>query len=274
MRRLKFSLRSAGYCTAKKSHALVGESHKDIKFFATYGHIEHPEYGHVLFDTGYTRRFYALTQMFPFKIYAKATKVYIQEEEEAVHALKKIGIQPEDISYIIISHFHADHIGGLKDFPNAQFVCSKDAFIDVENAKGIKALSKGFIPGLLPDDFKSRVRFLSFDTPDKIDPQLGNLCDLFGDGSILICTLDGHAKGQIGALLSLENPIFLASDGAWLQANYTDLHLPSPIVKLFFSSWKNYKISLRKIHNFHKSNPKTLIIPCHCEATYMKYRSD
>lgn len=274
MTKLTFSLRSAGYCTASKSHALVGASHESIRFYATYGHLVHPEHGHILFDAGYTRRFYSLTQKLPFKIYAKATEVFIQEKEEAVNALGREGIEPQEIKYIIVSHFHADHIGGLKDFPNAQFICSEEAFLDVENVKGFRALVKGFIPDLLPENFKERASLISFNIPDIIHPQLGGLVDVFKDGSILLCELDGHAKGQMGALLSSDKPVFLASDGAWLKANYADLHFPSPIVKLFFNSWKNYKVNLKKIHDFHVENPETLIVPCHCEETYLKHKSD
>lgn len=273
MTKVSFELKAAGYCTAKQSHALKGESNKNIKFFATYAHIKHPVHGHILFDTGYAKRFYELTKKMPFKIYAKATKVFIEEKEEAHFVLNSKGIKPEDIGYIIVSHFHADHIAGLKDFPNATFICSEIAFNDVANKTGLTALSKGFIPGLLPNNFESRMQLLSFKNSENEDEYLGKLIDLFNDRSVLICQLDGHAKGQIGAILNSDNRIFLVSDGAWLKPNYTELHLPSQIVRLFFDSWKEYKVSLKKIHDYHKANPETIIIPCHCEETYLKYKA-
>lgn len=274
MTKLKFALKSAGYCTANQSHALRGAPNKTIKFFATYGHIVHPIHGHILFDTGYTRRFYTSTLKYPYKIYAKATKVFIEEHEEALTALKHEGIAPEDIKFIIISHFHADHIGGLKDFPNAQFICSKAAYEDIVLRKGLSAVKKGFLPNLLPENFESRTRFLSFEETSLIDPHLGNLIDLFEDRSIQLCALDGHAKGQIGALLQSERPIFLIADAAWFKANYQQLHLPSPIVRLFFDSWSDFIHSLKKIHTFHKANPETQIIPCHCEETYREWNNN
>ena len=33
------------------------------------------------------------------------------------YQLKEKGISPDEIKYIIISHLHPDHIGGLKFFP-------------------------------------------------------------------------------------------------------------------------------------------------------------
>ena len=267
MTKVKFNLLSAGYCEANRSHALRKSSSKTIKFYATYAHIEHPVFGHILFDSGYANRFYEATKNYPFKIYAKITKVFIDEKDEAKNILKKKGIHPSDIKFIIISHFHADHIAGLRDFPNAEFICSDVAYQDVKNRKGISALKRGFIPSLMPEDFESRTKFLSFDDATKGVDYLGKIIDLFKDESILICQLEGHAKGQIGALLNTDKETFLISDAAWLKQNYIDLHFPNPIVRLFFDSWSNFKTSLNKVHNYHKAHPEIQIIPCHCEET-------
>lgn len=270
MTKVKFKLESAGYCEAKQSHVLRGTSSKTIKFYATYGHIEHPIYGHILFDSGYTKRFYEVTKKLPFKLYAKLTKVFVTEKEEAINKLKKKGVDSSDIKYIIVSHFHADHIGGLKDFPKAKFICSEDAYNDIRNKKGVLALKKGFIPALMPEDFLARTQLISFKNKTKKIEGLGNVIDLFDDESILICQLDGHAKGQIGAIINAEKKTFLISDAAWLIENYTNLHLPSHSVRLFFNSWRDFKDSLQRVHLYSKAYPETIIIPCHCEKTYRK----
>ena len=272
MTKVKFELKSAGYCESEKHHVLKGAEKKTIKFFATYAHIEHPVHGHILFDTGYTKRFYDATQKLPFSIYAKVTKVYISDEETVISALRQKGVEPEDVNYIIISHFHADHIGGLKDFPSAQFICSKVAWEDVRDRKGMAALKRAFIPSLMPADFVQRAKMIEIDKSEKEVDYLGKVIDLFDDGSILLCQLEGHAKGQIGALIETdEQPVLMVADAAWLRENYLNMHLPSPIVKLFFDSWKNFKKSLQRVHNFHKANPDTVIIPCHCEATFREF---
>lgn len=40
--------------------------------------------------------------------------------ETAVHHVERLGFQPNDVRHIIITHFDADHIGGLSDFPAAK----------------------------------------------------------------------------------------------------------------------------------------------------------
>lgn len=268
---LQFKLLAAGYCTAKESIAKASGQKKDIKFYATYVLIKHPEMGYLLFDTGYSKEFFKATRKFPLSLYARATKVYLQDHETAKETLIKLGIEPDQIKYILISHFHGDHIGGLKDFPNARFICSKYAWEEVKGTRSFKALLKGFLPSQIPSDFESRLQFIEDSTLGKMDPDLGKITDLFGDGRIWTCPLEGHAKGQFGILFKTKKEsVFLVADGAWLKANYESLDLPHSIVRLFFHSWKNFKESLLRIHLFHKSNPDTLIIPCHCEKTFLE----
>jgi len=262
-------MKAAGYCTASWHHAQSGAPKKKIRFYATYGVIRHPIHGIVLFDTGYTSRFFESTRKYPYKLYRAFTPVFLESEEEAHRQLRAEGIDPLQIKHIIVSHFHADHIGGLRDFPNARFLCTKKSFESVGNKKGIAAVRRGFLPQQMPEDFSERAEFINIDQSKIADPILGKLVDVFGDGSILLCALDGHAKGQIGALLNTpDGKIFLISDAAWLKPAYQHLLLPHPIVRLFFDSWRDYKASLTRLHKYHLSHPNTLIVPCHCYETF------
>lgn len=38
-----------------------------------------------------------------------------------VEALKEVGVEPEAVSTVILTHMHYDHVGNLDGFPNAQF---------------------------------------------------------------------------------------------------------------------------------------------------------
>jgi glyoxylase-like metal-dependent hydrolase (beta-lactamase superfamily II) len=270
--KVKYTLKQSGYCEASEHHVLRGNKKKKIQFYATWGHIEHPEYGHILFDTGYTNRFFEETKKFPFNLYAKVTPAYLKPEEEAINQLKTKGIAPEDVSFIIISHFHADHISGLSDYPNATYVCSTEAYSEVKGKKGIAAVRRAFVPALLPPDFEQRLQFVTFNSSSISIEHLGKTADLFHDGSVLLFTCPGHAAGQMGALLQTETSrVLIAADAAWVKQNYESVHLPMQIVRIFFHSWKDFKQSLKNIHLFHKANPETPIIPCHCKETMDVY---
>ena len=91
---------------------------------------------------------------------------------------------------------------------------------------------------------------------------------MFEDDSIKVYELPGHAKGQCGIRLQTDKKeYFLIADASWLRRSFKDYILPNPIVKLFFDSWADFKDSLRKVHEFYKDNPETLIVPTHCQET-------
>ena len=275
MKQVKFQLKCAGYCTSHQHHAVKGMPRKEVEFVATYGYIWHPEHGHILIDTGYTDRYFRETKNFPNSIYAKATPVFIKKENEAVMELQEMGISADQVSYIIITHYHADHIAGLRDFPNATFISSKKAYSDVKNRKGINAVRKAFLPGLLPNDFQDRLQLIDFEHSTISEEHLGELYDVFDDGTILLCKMDGHAAGQIGALInSQKGKVLMVADGAWLKENYQEMRLPNPIVRLFFDSWKDFKATLERIHNFYMANPNVPIIPCHCKRSFDAFNKE
>jgi len=265
MKKCKLYLNHAGYCMSKANHAVKGDENINIKFHALFGLIKHPDLGWILFDTGYTERFFEATKSYPNKFYALITKVFINKEDEVKEQLKRNGILPEDIKHIIISHFHADHIGGIKDFKNAIIYCSKVAFQQVKGISNLLAFSKGILKDLLPEDIEKRLKFIENVCKLEPDEIFVTKYDLFSDKSIYAYQLPGHAAGQIGISLQTEKAkYFLIADACWDERAYKNLALPSSIVRFFFDSWSNYKKSILKIKIFHERNPDVTIVPTHC----------
>ena len=267
MNKSKLYLGYAGYCFAKENHAIANGGKKDIKFNSLWGLIEHPTEGYVLFDTGYSNRFHELTASYPNKMYAKMTKVFISTEQEVKTQLKANGILPDSIKHVFLSHFHADHIGGIKDFKNATFHASSIAVNQVKNTSNFFGFTKGILKDLIPNDFFKRVSLI--DEKNKVDiPVFGSSYDLFGDGHLIAVPLPGHAAGQMGLLISTKkHSYFLIADACWLKESYVKGTLPSPIVRLFFDSWSDFKSTLKKLVAYHKKNPQTIIVPTHCSET-------
>jgi len=268
MKEVKLYLNNAGFCLAKESHAIKGGSNTDIKFSALYGLIYHEQQGWILFDTGYTKRFYKATKYFPNKIYALLTKVSIESNQEVKEQIRNFNLNCSDIKHVIISHFHADHIGGLKDFENATFYCGRKAFIQAKNINRYFGFTKGVLKSLIPDDIEKRLTFIE-DIGKPLHDDIFNFkYDLFNDSSIFCYDLPGHAEGQIGIeLKTKKKKYFLIADACWSDKAYKNLILPNPIVRLFFSSWNDYKATLKKIHLYYVNYPDVRIVPTHCTVT-------
>lgn len=266
---IKIDFLQAGYCTHPEAIVMRGGTWKSSIFPSLFALISHPSVGYILFDTGYSSLFFQETRHFPFRLYALTTPVYFQPEDSAVNQLQKQGIEPEAVQYIIISHFHADHIGGLRDFPNAQFVCFKSAYEAVRYRRGIAAVRAGFLAGLLPPDFEERAKFVEEEQlvslPECYTPFEKGF-DLFGDGNLLAVELPGHATGQLGLFLTDTDhqSYFLIADACWLSRAYQELVQPHPIANLIFANSQEYVDTLQKIHHLHKLNPAIKIIPTHC----------
>ncbi|MEO0734036.1 MAG: MBL fold metallo-hydrolase [Bacteroidota bacterium] len=265
---LKLHLGYAGYCWSGEHHALRGGRRRKIRFYALWGLIEHPRHGLILYDTGYTPAFYAATKRWPASIYAKLTKVVINEVDTVKNQLLRADIDPTEIRHLILTHFHADHAGGLRDFPNATVYLSQAALTQVQRLGKRWAFTKGILPELLPSNLEERVHLVEVDCSSTPDPHFGKHYDLFDDGTIQLLPLPGHAAGQLGVRLTTTKQTYLlAADACWLREHYLTDRLPHPLVRLFFDSWSDFKQSLRALRAFHRAHPEVRIVPTHCQRT-------
>lgn len=62
--------------------------------------------------------------------------VRISASENASHQLESLGISPATVKIVIITHFHADHVNALRDFPRAKFLFLKEAYDHFQSVRG------------------------------------------------------------------------------------------------------------------------------------------
>jgi glyoxylase-like metal-dependent hydrolase (beta-lactamase superfamily II) len=276
MSAVNLSIMQAGYCTQPEHIVLPDRSWKHVPFPAMFALIEHPRFGPMLFDTGYSPRFFEQTSRYPNKLYAQITPVYLKESELAVCQLAERGISPQDIGRIFISHFHADHIAALGDFTNANYVYLPHAFDAVRSLRGLPALSRAYLPGLIPPDFMSRSAPIDLAQPRALPPEYAPFAqgyDLLGDESVIAVELPGHATGQMGLFIRASDgePYFLVADACWRSRSYQENIAPHRITNLLFSDPKAYRATLSHLHEFHGAHPHVHVIPSHCAETLARY---
>jgi glyoxylase-like metal-dependent hydrolase (beta-lactamase superfamily II) len=265
---LRYYVLDTGYCLASEHHIMRGGERRKVRCHSIVALLRHPEQGWFLWDAGYAPRMLEATRRLPYRLYRLATPLHIAANLAVVAQLPHFGLTPSDITTIIISHFHADHVASLRDFPQARMFATKEAYESVRTRRGISALRRAFIPSLLPSDFERRATLISdFDGPTL--PGLGPTHDLFGDGSALLVRLPGHAKGQVGMLANTERgPVLFAADGCWLTRQVREQRPPHLITNLFVDDPQAVRSTILGLNIFMQARPDVAIVPTHCPEAF------
>ncbi len=165
--------------------------------------VKHPE-GNVLFDTGPNPEVFED----PAAVWGGLAKAFLpigDKESGIVAQLKKIGLAPGDVKYVVNSHLHFDHAGGNRFFPDATFLVSA---LEMECARRPELEGKGY--------FSS-----DWDIPLDYHPLEGAF-DIFDDDRLIIHPMPGHTPGHQGMLIRLDKtgPIILAGDATPCHENF------------------------------------------------------
>lgn len=254
-----------GFCLARASLIAAGTGWAEVRCHAPAFLLRHSTQGALLFDTGYAPRLFDAFAHWPDRLYKYATPTTVGAP--AALGVRQLGVQPESIRTVIVSHLHADHVAGLRDFPEARFVVSRPALTLQQRTTGIDAVRRGIVQQLFPADFTERAQVIEgYD--DASLPHLGATCDLLGDGSIRLVPLPGHARGQIGAMVrTAGGDVLLCADGAWTSQAYRELRAPHWITSLMQDDVAALRSTLRRLRDFSRERPDVTILPTHCPET-------
>jgi glyoxylase-like metal-dependent hydrolase (beta-lactamase superfamily II) len=260
----------AGIATIPERVVLRNGSLRTVTLPATVAAMHHPVEGWILFDTGYSRHVEHEVQSGLERLYPLIVPFTVPRG--AADQLRDRNIDPADIRHVVISHLHPDHIGGLRDFPNATLHCPREAWQVNAPAIGTARMRLAFMPGLLPSDFHDRVHWIDGLTGQGAGP-FPATGDLFGDQSVRLVALPGHAAGQIGAFATVRpagdgepRRILLAADSCWLSRGFRELSEPSRITRLIIDDPAASRTTLRRLHHLSVMDPTLTILPSHCPA--------
>ena len=269
--RVKFDLLKVGHCQHLECIALRGGGLGPIDFPALVGLIEHPKRGLMLYDTGYSRHFHAATRGFPECLYSMITPVVLPPEEELLVQLESRGIRASDIETIFISHFHADHIAGLRDFPRASFIATSAERSQCEMKNRIGRLRRAYLRELMPHDIEQRLSYAE-KMPHVSLPAIWRpfeaAYDLLGDGSVLGVDLPGHAASQLGVAFHANVPVFLVGDACWKIEGLMHNTRPSRLAYGLFDDGAAYDTTFGMLCSLNVSADAPRIIPSHCITTW------
>ena len=132
-----------------------------------------------------------------------------------VDQLATLGIKPEQIKYVGISHYHADHTGQVNSFPKATLLIGKNEWDALSSPKPPEGAN-----------FKPFESWIKGDS--KVEP-IANDKDVFGDGSAIILRTPGHTPGHQSLLVKLPKSgnYILSGDAVHFRENYDTDGVPT-----------------------------------------------
>src|SRR5580692_728719 len=117
------------------------------------------------------------------------TAANVAPKVSMVDQLANLGVKPEQIKYVGISHYHADHTGQVGSFPQATLLIGKgdwDAISSPKPAEGVNVAP-----------------FTNWSKGDgKVEPVTLDK-DVVGDGSVMMLYTPGHTPGHHSLLVKL-----------------------------------------------------------------------
>jgi N-acyl homoserine lactone hydrolase len=210
--------------------------------------VRHPR-GNVLFDTGNNDKLITDPNYWPPAL--AAMKPAMTPDVAIDVQLKKIGLSPDDITYVVASHMHLDHGGNVGKFPKSTLVVQRS---ELQNAFWPAAGTGG--PYVLGD-------FVALRDGKQRMIQLDGDLDLFGDGTLVVKRWVAHTPGSQMMTVKLKNTglVILTGDNVYFREN-VEKNIPPNIVLAYYPTgfytayeWIRQQMASQKADFFTAHDP-------------------
>ena len=174
--------------------------------------IEHPE-GVIVVDTGETARTSEpgyFPRWHPF--YRTSARINVAPQQEIGPQLRQIGIEPEQVRTVVLTHLHTDHAGGLHHFPNSEILVSGK---DYRDAHGMLGRLRGYLPHRWPEWFSpTPIPFQS-----RTFGPFRQSHALTAAGDVTVVPTPGHTAHHVSVIAKVDGVnYFLAGDTSYNEA--------------------------------------------------------
>lgn len=250
---------------APERFVLRGGSWRRSTLAVRYGVYLSETAGPVLIDTGYTRHsLQGPGRSLGLRLYGRALRPNLIAAGQPDTVLARFGLTPNDVTRVIVTHFHADHVSGLTLFSKARFLASAAGWNGLCKASRFQNLQHGLFPELLPKDFVDRLDLVEACKPARL-PGLPQGYDLLGDGALISLPLPGHAEGHFGVLFPhLPRPLLYAVDAQWHGLALPQARRPGYPSRLIAQDWRALQRSSDLVEGFAASGGDVVL--CHDPA--------
>jgi N-acyl homoserine lactone hydrolase len=173
--------------------------------------IDHPE-GVIVVDTGETART-SERGYFPgwHPFFRFGLREWVGPDEEIGPQLGRLGIAGSDVRWVVLTHFHTDHAGGLHHFPHNEILASR---ADIAIASGRAGRLRGYPNRRFPAWFDPT----PVDLPARPFGPFPQSLPLTKAGDVTLVPLPGHTPGQLGVVVEDgAETILLAADASYSE---------------------------------------------------------
>jgi glyoxylase-like metal-dependent hydrolase (beta-lactamase superfamily II) len=213
--------------------------------------IEHPE-GLIVIDTGETARV-SEPGYFPawHPYFRLGVREWVEPNQEIGPRIEELGHSPRDVRWVVMTHLHTDHAGGLAHFRHSEILISQ---VEFRSARGFMGKVRGFLPHRWPEWLAPRLFELE---PRPFGPFPQSL-PVTAAGDLTIVPTTGHTKGHVSVILDEgDRAIFFAGDASYTQGLMVD-----QVTDGVAADQRAARETLRRIRELTRSR-STVYLPAH-----------
>jgi len=214
--------------------------------------IEHPE-GLVVVDTGIPTQANKPIWFPPWMRLVQRAAYFdaMTPEDEIGPQLQGRGLSTQDVRWVVLTHLHQDHDGGLHHFPNAEIMIAGSEW---SAAIGLNGRLKGYLNQRWPKWFSPTL--VGFNDADY--HSFPSSHSLTRRGDIRLVPTHGHSAGHMSVLLEeADHVVCFAGDASYSQQLMLDQQIDgvSPDIQAAQQTH-------RRIRQFVRATP-TVYLPAH-----------
>jgi len=221
--------------------------------------VEHAD-GLVLFDTGQDRAVVEDPDYWPDRVtrffMRHIFRFHIDPEDTLSRQLELAGYSAGDVIKVVISHLHADHVGGIREIPDANLIVSREAWEHMMGPHPEREM-------VLRQDIElPGAKWQQITFPPTGDSSLApftHAYDLMGDGSMMLLPTPGHLPGSMSMLVRRDDapPLFFVGDLCYSEDMLMRDQIPGTGDK------KQLRATYAKVRALKEKMPELVILPAH-----------
>jgi N-acyl homoserine lactone hydrolase len=219
--------------------------------------IRHPNVGPVLVDTALHPSVAEDPKQNMGRRAAFLAGFRLEPGQDVPARLRARGIDPREISVVVMTHLHSDHTSCVSEFPASTFVVS--ALEWQAATTDPRPILRGYRPKHF--DYVFDWRTVDYDGPGISSySTFGRTFDLLGDGTIRLAFTPGHTAGHQAVICHLKERDFVVAGDAVYTYRQLEEDGPEPSMPVDLHNWRRSRSELQL---FVREYPQAVIVPGH-----------